>query len=248
LSAAALWPIGGAFLGALIGSFLALLTVRLPQDRGVVRGRSCCDRCGVVLGAIDLIPLVSFAVRRGRCRACGGAIDPVHWQIEAAAMLIGGAAFALWTPAQAAAFALLGWLLLPLAWIDARHYWLPDPLVMALALGGLALGGQVSGASMVDRLAGAIGGGLSLALVAWLYRVARGREGLGGGDPKLFAALGCWLGWALLPPLLLIASALGLGWAAMLHARGTPLSATARLPLGTLLAAAVPLALLVPIG
>jgi leader peptidase (prepilin peptidase)/N-methyltransferase len=245
LTPALLWPGGGALLGAIIGSFLGALVLRWPRGASVVRGRSCCDACGAQIAARDLIPILSFLLRRGRCRACGGAIERTHFWIELTAALIGGVAFALFPPIQAAAFVLLGWLLLPLAWIDARHHWLPDPLVGALALAGLLLGELVSGADLLDRLIGAVAGGLSLALIAEIYRRARGRDGLGGGDPKLFAALGCWLGWALLPPLLLVASALGLVWAGVEAARGRLLSATTRLPLGTLLALAVPIALAV---
>ncbi|MEY4269626.1 MAG: hypothetical protein RLZZ58_842 [Pseudomonadota bacterium] len=239
-----IWGSGGALMGAIIGSFLGALCLRWPRGDSVARGRSHCDACGAGIAAHDLIPIVSFIVRRGRCRMCGEAIDHTHLWIELGAAMIGGMAFSLFPPQQAAAIALLGWLLLVLAWFDARHFWLPDPLVGGLAAAGLLLGDMVSGAALVDRLAGAFAGGLSLALIAALYRRARGRDGLGGGDPKLFAALGCWLGWAMLPPLLLIASVLGLGWATVQMLRGGTLTATARLPLGTLLAAAVPLTLI----
>lgn len=230
---------GGAVSGAVIGSFLGNLCVRWPRGEAVSRGRSHCDHCGRTLRAWELIPLASAFILKSRCRTCAAPIDPLHARVEWAAMLIGGAAMA-WSPdASGAALALFGWLLLPLAVLDARHYWLPDKLVAWLAVTGLALGGWVSDTSLFDRLIGGVAGGAVLGLVAWAYAKVRGREGLGGGDPKLVAALGCWLGWAMLPPLLLVASALGLIWALIwAQKQDSPAAAPQMVPFGTMLALA----------
>src|SRR3546814_2788914 len=102
-------------------------------------------------------------------------------------------------------WALFGWLLLPLGLLDARHMWLPDRLNAVLAVAGIFLAGPLLETSLLDRWIGALAGGSLLALVAWSYRRLRGGEGMGGGDPKLVAAIGCWLGWQPLPLVLLLA-------------------------------------------
>jgi len=87
------------------------LVVRWPEDRSVLAGRSECDHCQAVLGPLDLVPLLSAAMLRGRCRRCGGAIDPVHWRIEAGALAIGIVSGALLPGVGGIATALFGWLL-----------------------------------------------------------------------------------------------------------------------------------------
>ncbi len=113
----------------------------------------------------------------------------------------------------------------------------PDPLVAALALVALA-GAWVAPPDPIERLIGAAGGFVLLWLVAAGYRRWRGREGLGGGDPKLFGAIGLALGWRMLPAVLLVAGLIGLGWVAFERLRGRGLAADDALPLGTLLAIA----------
>lgn len=225
-----LWPLAGALLGLVAGSFLATLVVRWPRGE-TLWGRSHCDSCGRQLGWSDMLPLLSFVVARGRCRQCHAAINWRHPAIELAAALIGFAAFAVVPGPEGLAGALLGWLLLALLALDAEHLWLPDALTMPLLGAGLLLG---QGA-MADRLlAAAIGGG-ALLLIALAYRLVRHRDGLGLGDVKLMAGLGAWLGWQALPLLLLLAALLGLGLAAVRAVQGRPLAAV---PLGACLAAA----------
>lgn len=238
-------PIAAAILGAIFGSFIGALVSRWPTGRSVLTGRSQCDSCGAVLKAWQLIPLVSHVLLRGRCTACGAAIGRQSLLIELAAALIGAASLALHPGTEGLAIACFGWLLLPLAVLDLQHYWLPHPLTAALALGSLAsmaLGIPPDGTS---RLIGAGAGLGTLSLVALLYRLARQREGLGGGDPLLLGAIGLWLGWQALPIVLMIASGLGLVVALVLQRRGHDLDAASRFPLGTLMAlAAWPVALL----
>lgn len=232
-------------LGAVIGSFLAVVLIRWPQGRSFIGGRSRCDACHAPLRARDMVPILSYALTRGRCHLCGAAIDPRHVAMEAGAALVALVAVVAHPMPVAAATALFGWWLLILAALDAEHQWLPDALVLPLALAGLAVGWIGIGPSLGNRALGLIVGYGSLALIAFAYRALRGREGLGGGDPKLLAAIGAWLGWQQLPFVLLGAGLLGLAWVAAMRMRGKPVSATDRLPLGTLMAlAAWPLWLL----
>ena len=175
---------------------------------------------------------------RGRCGACGTAIDPRHPIVEALAAAIGGIAFALAPGSAGLGGALFGWLLLALALLDLDHFWLPDRLTATLALTGLAFGLAGLPPVLADRLiGGALGFGV-LALIGFGYRRLRGRVGLGQGDLKLLGAIGLWLGWRALPLVLLGASLVGLSYAIGRLLAGRPLAATNRLPLGTLLAVA----------
>ncbi|MEE2916562.1 A24 family peptidase [Sphingomonas ginsenosidimutans] len=244
---AIIWAAALGLLGAIAGSFLATIAVRWPMERSVARGRSACDGCGRVLTARDLVPMLSWAAARGRCGACSAPIDPRHPLIEAGCALAGIAAGYAAPGVAGAAGALFGWLLLTLAVMDAHDFWLPDELTAALAIGGVASAWWVA-PDWPDRLIGGVGGFALLWLVAAGYRRWRGREGMGGGDPKLFGAIGLWLGWRLLPAVLVIAGLVGLGWIAFQHWRGRTMAADDALPLGTLMAVAAYPAWIVMIG
>lgn len=254
------WPLVpavliGALTGAIFGSYIATLVLRWPQGKQASSGRSACDGCGHVLGAMELIPIVSWMAQRGQCRHCSAKIDPVHPRTEAAAAVIGGLAFALSPNAGGAALALLCWQLLALALLDARHYWLPHRLSALLAISGLVGGGVMMAslgisASLIDRLIGGAAGFAGLWVIGAVYARARGQQGLGGGDAPMLGAIGLWTGWAALPFILLLASLTGLAvglvsrnWAA--DAASGEHWRQQRLPLGTLLAIATPAALLV---
>lgn len=233
-----------ALTGLILGSFIATLVLRWPAGRSLF-GRSQCDGCGRPLGALDLVPLLSPLASHGRCRTCDAAIDPFHWRVELGAALIGGMALAIVPGTAGWIWALFGWMLLPLALLDARHFWLPDRLNALLAVVGLLLAGQMLGTSLSDRWIGALAGGGLLALVAWAYRRLRGSEGMGGGDPKLVAAIGAWLGWQALPLMLLLASLGGIVWALVRQRKGGQPLGERRVPFGlfacTAAWAAVPL-------
>lgn len=228
----------GAVLGAVFGSFIATLAIRWPAGRSVARGRSACDGCAAPIAAIDLVPLLSFLARRGRARCCGAPIDPLHPLAEAAGAAIGALAFLVAPPADAMAGAIFGWFLLALALLDARHFWLPDRLTLPLALLGLAGGALGLAPALPDRLLGGLLGFAAFAAIRHGYRLLRGREGMGGGDAKLFGAIGLWLGWRALPLVLLLACALALLTLLLGHLRGRRHSMTSRLPLGIFLALA----------
>lgn len=220
-----------ALLGAVLGSFIATLVLRWPQGRSVI-GRSCCDGCNRALGPRDLVPLFSALLSRGRCRGCGVRIDPFHGRVEAAAALVGATALAIMPGMPGWLWALMGWMLLPLALLDARHFWLPDRLNLLLAVTGLLLAAPLLETSLLDRWGGALAGGLALALIAWGYRRLRGADGMGGGDPKLVAAIGAWLGWQALPLMLLLASLCGIAWTVTTQGKGDRPLALRRVPFG----------------
>jgi leader peptidase (prepilin peptidase)/N-methyltransferase len=231
------WVVLLAVAGAIAGSFLSTIVVRWPEDRSVLRGRSACDGCGRTLAAWELVPIISAVAARGRCRTCRARIDPRHLAFELGCAAIGSASVVA-APGLAGAWgALFGWLLLTLAALDAAELWLPDPLVAALALAGAA-SAYWSLPPLGDRLIGGAGGFVTLWLIAFVYRDVRGREGLGGGDPKLFGAIGLWLGWRMLPAVLLFAGLVGLGLVLFLAMRGRAVAAYDALPFGTFLAVA----------
>lgn len=229
-------PTAGLFLGLIIGSFLATLILRWPEGRSVVSGRSSCDDCGLQLRIWELIPVVSYVLQSGKCRQCGKAIAHDHIAIELAAALIGGLALFAAPDLNGLAGAFFGWLLLTLAALDVRHQWLPDRLNAILAMSGLTACLVIAVPTLTDRLIGGFAGFASLALVAVAYRSVRGREGLGGGDPKMLGAIGCWLGWQALPLVILGASLVGILVAISWRLRGKAVASDNMLPLGSLMA------------
>lgn len=241
-----LLTLAGFVLGAVVGSFLAVILIRWPDGRSALGGRSKCDRCGETLGPGELVPILSYLLQRGRCRRCGAAIDSRHLLIELAAAAIGIVAALAHPLPGALATALLGWWLLLIALMDLEYQWLPDRLTLPLLPLGWGVAWIAIGPALQDRLIGAAMGFLMLWLVAALYKRLRGWEGLGGGDPKLLAAIGAWLGWQPLPFVLLGAGLLGLAAVLTNWLRGQKVTGTDRLPLGTLMAiAAWPIWLLI---
>jgi leader peptidase (prepilin peptidase)/N-methyltransferase len=228
----------GGVLGLVIGSFLATLLIRWPAGRSMIGGRSACDACGAVLGPLELVPLVSWLVRRGRCRHCGAAIDSRHVAVELAAALIGIVAALAHPLPLALVTATFGWWLLLIASLDLEHQWLPDLLTLPLLALGLLAAYAGFGPPLAERAIGAAIGWTALAAIAFLYRRLRGREGMGGGDPKMFGAIGAWVGAWTLPAILLGAGLLGLAAVLAMRLRGEKVSATTRLPLGALMALA----------
>lgn len=245
---------GAAVLGAVIGSFLGAVLVRLPEGRSVVRGRSACDGCGKALTVVELLPVLSWAMQRGKCRSCGIAIG--GWQL---ACELGGAAIGvgavLWAQEGLVLAAMLvGWQLLLLALLDLRHLWLPRVVVGTLAASGAAVvaAEAVSVGSLDPVLVSLSGGALGYILLwaaARFYLKARGREGMGSGDPPLLGAIGLWLGPLGVVEVMLGASIVGIAVAIVMLVSKRRVAADTALPLGTCLAAtAWPLFLLQGLG
>lgn len=240
--------LGGA--GLLVGSFLGLVSLRLPRGEGFVGGRSRCRGCDRPLGPWRLIPLLSYVISRGRCAGCGAAIPVRYPAMEAACAAIGVCA-ALTQPTVAAGLltALLGWQLLLIAVVDGENFWLPDALTLPLLGTGVVAAVVLDRLSLVDSVAGAAVGFGGLWLIGRAYRRVRGRDGLGGGDPILLAAGGAWVGWIGLPSVLLWAALSGLSVVAARLLTGGRVSGSDRLPFGVFLAAGVWLTwLLGPLG
>ncbi|MGV8929380.1 MAG: prepilin peptidase [Brevundimonas sp.] len=223
--------------GLVIGSFLGLVSLRFPAGEDVVRGRSRCGGCGRSLSAWRLIPLISYAIAGGRCRGCGVAIPARYPLMEAGCAMIGvWAALAQPTLGAMILTALLGWQLLLIAVVDGEHFWLPDQLTFPVLGTGLLAATILQPQSLPGAVVGAGCGFASLWLIGRLYRIVRGREGLGGGDPWLLAAGGAWVGWMGLPSVLLWAATAGLSVSLARTLTGHRVSGEDRMPFGIFLA------------
>lgn len=228
-----------AGLGLILGSFLGLVADRLPRDEDVVFKPSRCDACEARLGPRHMIPVLSWLIQRGRAACCGARLSPRLTLIELAAAALGAwaAIHHQGQVAPALATATLGWQLLLIALIDAEHFWLPDVLTWPLAGSGLVAAGLLAPHLLTERAIGAVAGFAALWGLGWLYQRLRGRQGLGGGDPFLFGAIGAWVGWTGLPSVLLLGALAGLSLVLARLLLRRPVSAQDRLPFGTFLAA-----------
>jgi len=225
-------------VGLCAGSFLNVVIHRLPKmlERGwraqcaelrdepvpeepvynLVVPRSACPACGHRITALENIPVVSWLALRGRCSACRAKIPARYPIVE----ILGGllAAYAIYhfgPTAKGVAACVLLWTLLALTMIDVDTQLLPDDLTLPLLWAGLFVnllgdkGVMGSFVSLNEAVIGAIAGYLSLWTVYWLFKLIRGKEGMGYGDFKLLAALGAWLGWQMLPLIVLLSSVVG---------------------------------------
>ena len=200
--------------GASVGSFINVVVYRLPRQwqhpeerMSLWQPASHCPKCKQALRWRDLLPVISWLLLRGRCRDCHAAISaryPVVEFFSASVSLI----LVLSFPADGlfVLTLLLFWALLTLSLIDIDHYLLPDVITLPLLWFGLLLKavGWLSG-SLNDAVFGAIIGYSALWVISHLYQCFSSKLALGMGDAKLVAALGAWLGWALLPSVLLLA-------------------------------------------
>jgi leader peptidase (prepilin peptidase) / N-methyltransferase len=178
--------------------------------------RSACPSCKAPITALQNIPLVSWVTLRGRCAGCGTPISVRYPLVELlTGLLTAAVAWRFGFGWSAVGAIILTWFLVALTFIDIDHQLLPDSLTLPLLWIGLflSLWGTTSGLSVpVDArssVIGAIAGYVSLWSVYHLFRLATGKEGMGYGDFKLFAALGAWLGWKMLIPVIFIAAVAG---------------------------------------
>lgn len=206
-----------------VGSFLATMIHRLPRREKLVWSRSRCPACATPLGPRDLVPLVSWALSRGRCRHCGTAISAFYPLVELAALAVALSAALVLDGWLVWATCGLGWTLLALGWIDQRHFWLPDAMSLPLIPAGLAVAWAAVPERLPAHLLGAVLGFAVLALVDAVYRRLRGRTGLGWGDAKLLAGLGAWVGWQGLASIVFLAALGGLLAVVALRLAGRPI-------------------------
>ncbi len=222
-----------AVLGLLIGSFLNVVIHRLPlrmaRDWKIEAAevlevtieppppitlsspRSRCPACAHPIAWYENLPVASWLALRGKCSACGAPISPRYPAIEVlTALLFAACGLRFGAQPQVLLWCGLVATLIALAFIDIDTLFLPDDLTQPLLWAGIAAAALgLTPVALTSSVAGAIAGYLSLWSVHHAYRLLRGREGMGAGDFKLFGALGAWLGWTLLPSILLLASAVG---------------------------------------
>jgi leader peptidase (prepilin peptidase)/N-methyltransferase len=172
--------------------------------------RSACPHCNHTLSAWENIPILSYLILRGKCKNCGAAISPRYPVIEAISGIL--CAYAAWHfgfGMAAAGALLLIWALLALTAIDFDTQLLPDDITLPLLWVGLLLNQFAVYTSLSSAVLGTVIGYLVLWSVYWLFKLATGKEGMGYGDFKLLAALGAWLGWQMLPLIILLSSLVG---------------------------------------
>ena len=199
---------------------------------------SSCPACGRRIPAIENVPVVSYAVLRGKCSACGWRIPVRYPIIEICGALVACAAtLRFGAGAGAVGAALLGWGLLAVSVIDLDTRLLPDSITLPLLWLGLAFNLFGTFAPLHECVIGAMAGYLSLRAIYHGFKLLTGREGMGHGDFKLLALLGAWLGWTALPAIVLLASLAGVTTGLVLVARGRA-SRDTPLPFGPYLAAA----------
>jgi leader peptidase (prepilin peptidase)/N-methyltransferase len=213
--------------------------------------RSACPRCKAPIKAWQNIPVVSWLMLRGRCASCKAPISARYPAVELATGLLSAVVALHFGVSVSAACALLvTWALVALTGIDLDHQLLPDDITLPLMWAGLlvavvfgAMPGMALPVSPRDAIIGCAAGYLSLWLVFHAFRLVTGKEGMGYGDFKLFAALGAWLGWKLLPLVILLSAATGAALGILLIVlRGRDRAAP--MPFGPYLAAAGWLAML----
>jgi leader peptidase (prepilin peptidase)/N-methyltransferase len=218
--------------GLLIGSFLNVVVYRLPvmaqreldnyiaheagkdlphSDRfNLMVPRSACPHCGHQITALENIPIVSWLFLRGKCSACKAPISPRYPIVEAVTGLLSAVVIwyfgSGWLGLASLAFA---YFLIAMTLIDYDTKTLPDDLTYPLLWLGLLVNLNGTIVPLRDAVIGAMAGYVALWAVYWLFKLATGKEGMGYGDFKLLAALGAWMGWAMLPTIIILSSVVG---------------------------------------
>jgi leader peptidase (prepilin peptidase) / N-methyltransferase len=223
-----------ALVGLCVGSFLNVVIHRLPkmlerdwraqcldflgqEETQPASGRynlvtpsSSCPSCGHRIRAHENIPVVSWLVLRGKCSACGTRISARYPAVELlTGLLTAYVAFRFgWSAAAFWALVFL-WVLIALTFIDADTQLLPDDLTLPLLWLGLMVNSTGVFVDLRSAVFGAVAGYLSLWSVYWGFKLLTGKEGMGFGDFKLLAALGAWLGWQMLPLIIMLSAMVG---------------------------------------
>ena len=227
-----IFPFFRGLLGLLVGSFLNVVIHRLPlmmerdwqcqcadlrgeaipegEEISLVRPRSRCPACGHSISALENIPVLSWLVLRGKCSACQAPISARYPLIEIlTGLLTAGAATYFGFGWSALGAFLLIWALVSLTFIDFDTTYLPDAITLPLLWCGLLFNVGNTYTDLASAVIGAVAGYLALWSVYWAFKLLTGKEGMGYGDFKLLAALGAWMGWQLLPVIVLLSSVVG---------------------------------------
>ena len=181
-----------------------------PERYNLVVPRSACPACGHRITALENIPLLSYAALRGKCSACRARISPRYPLVEMLTGILSG--YIAWrmgfTVAMAGAL-VFTWAIIALSFIDLDTYYLPDDITLPLLWAGLVLNIGGTYTDLTSAVIGAAAGYTSLWLIFWVFKLTTGKEGMGYGDFKLLAAIGAWLGWKMLPMVILLSSFVG---------------------------------------
>ncbi len=200
-----------ALFGLALGSFLNVCIYRIPLKKSIVSPPSACPNCGQRIRFYDNIPLISFIFLLGRCRYCKSRLSWQYPMVEALTGFLSTVLFIRYgLTFQYFVYLLFSAVLIVISVIDLHHKIIPDILSLpGIVLGWAAAFVPGSGVSWSDSLIGIIAGGGSLYLVAIIYERITGREGMGGGDIKLLAMIGAWMGWRQLHVIVFLASLTG---------------------------------------
>jgi len=193
--------------GLSLGSFMNVCIYRVPLKKSIINPPSSCPRCGAMLRIYDNIPLISYLILLGKCRYCH---HPISWRypfVELFTALLSVTLLVKYSLSYQYIITLLfAANLVTIGFIDLGHKIIPDVLSLPGIVAGWAVSIIPGGVSLLDSLIGTVAGGGSLFLIAFGYERITKREGMGGGDIKLLAMIGAWVGWSPLPLIVLIAS------------------------------------------
>ncbi|MBT8473674.1 MAG: prepilin peptidase [Marinicaulis sp.] len=244
-----MFAVFAAFFGLIIGSFLNVIIHRGPRMWGLVEDEnrqgdlfapgSYCPSCRVSLKAVNLVPLLSYAMQGGKCSGCSAPISSRYPLVELAGAASAVIAITTFGPTLSAfAVTVFFLLLIALAVIDWETGFLPDMLTVTLGGFGLMCAVLNLFVPLADALIGAVAGFGIFWIIGAAFQKLRGLDGLGLGDAKLLAALGAWLGWQALAPIVFFGSVAALVGYYIARARGAELSKQTEIPFGPALAAA----------
>lgn len=197
-------------LGAVLGSFANVVILRLPREESLVKPRSHCVACGKTIAWYDLVPIVSWFMRRGRCRWCGAKFSFRYPLVELLTAIAFAVTFAMdgwsWSLLEHLLFV---WPLIVCVFIDIDHMILPDEFTLSGVVIGLAGAALNPDRAFTDALLGVLAGGGFLWFMAWVYFALTGKEGMGGGDIKLLGWIGAVLGIEAVPFTIVVSAVVG---------------------------------------
>ncbi|WP_047539569.1 prepilin peptidase [Methylotenera versatilis] len=181
-----------------------------PPKYNIVTPRSACPKCGHKISAMENIPIISYLILGGKCKGCKTKISMRYPLIEAlTGTLIGAAAYVYGYGETTPFIFVFIFALIALTFIDLDTFLLPDDIVLPLLWLGLLFNLNTGFTDLQSAVIGAMAGYMILWIVFWLFKLIRGKEGMGYGDFKLLAAIGAWFGWQMLPAVILLSSVAG---------------------------------------